>query len=200
MSLGTSKEMYSFDRYEESYLLTYLGSMVSLNKKSELFSVAHDLVNLQPKLAISWYAVACYYWLSADSILTTSNSATFTSVNANPISSKLELSLKYLRKATKKEKQFAHAWILLGHVLSRLEESDQAMAAYRSACRLKPGDIEPMIYLAQELYRTSNFSLACHTFLAAKDLFGISASYNKIEVLNEFFPAVNGRASACQFY
>lgn len=29
----------------------------------ELFALAHNLVDLYPDLAISWYAVGCYYYV-----------------------------------------------------------------------------------------------------------------------------------------
>jgi anaphase-promoting complex subunit 6 len=42
-------------------LLVQLSALVHLEQASELFVLAHQLVEEHPKLAISWYAVACYY-------------------------------------------------------------------------------------------------------------------------------------------
>jgi cytochrome c-type biogenesis protein CcmH/NrfG len=45
---------------------------------------------------------------------------------------------------------------MLGHCLSAQEESEQAIAAYRSALQLSPGDIRPAIGMAKELVSCFN--------------------------------------------
>lgn len=45
---------------------------------------------------------------------------------------------------------FAHAWVLLGHVLAAQEESEHAISAYRTACRVSPGDLHPQLAMAKE--------------------------------------------------
>ena len=49
--------------------------------------------------------------------------------------------------------RFSHAWVLLGHVLATQEESEHAISAYRTACRVSPGDLHPQIAMAKELVR-----------------------------------------------
>ena len=80
-------------------------------------------------MAVSWYAVGCYYLCCK----------------------KYEAAQKHLQRATKIDKRFAKAWVALGQSLSAQEESEHAIAAYRAACRLLPGDHRPMVLMAKEL-------------------------------------------------
>jgi len=68
------------------------------------------------------------------------------------------------------DKKFAKAWVMLGHVLSAQEESEQAISSYRTAIRLLPGDHRPMVYMAKELVRTHFLSLAQHILIGALEL------------------------------
>jgi anaphase-promoting complex subunit 6 len=140
-------------------MLVYVACMIELHLKTELFYLGHELVSSCPKSAVSWYTVGCYYWSCK----------------------KLELARKYLQKSTKMDRKFAKAWTALGHVLCSLEESEQAIASYRSASRLLPGDHRPLLYMAKELVRTNYVSLALH-LLATAD--GICASTDPL-LLNE---------------
>ena len=147
-SYRLSRHAYTIDPYDERGLIVYIASMVSLKLKTELFYLGHELVQSSPKKQLSWYCVGCYYWCC----------------------SKHELAQKYLLKSTTIDKRFFRAWVLLGHVLSAQEESEQAIAAYRSASRLLPGDHKPMVYMAKELIRTNFLSLAAHMLLGAAEL------------------------------
>jgi tetratricopeptide (TPR) repeat protein len=143
-----SRHAYSMDPYDERGLLIYLACMVELHLKTELFYLGHELVSSSPQLAVSWYAVGCYYWCCG----------------------KLDLAKKHLIKSTKVSKRFYRSWLLLGHVLSCQEESEQAIAAYRTASRLLPGDQRPMVCLAKELVRTHALSPALHLLMSAFDI------------------------------
>jgi anaphase-promoting complex subunit 6 len=94
-----------------------------------ILMTGHELTSTSPKLAISWYAVGCYYYSTK----------------------KYELSQKYLTKASKLDKRFVYAWIALGHCLSEQQESEHAVSSYRSAVRLAPGDYMPALCMAREL-------------------------------------------------
>lgn len=124
-----SRQAYIIDPYDYRGLAIYIASMVELKLKTELFYLGHELVQSYPKLALSWYCVGCYYWTCL----------------------KYDSAQKYLVKATKLDKRCFKAWILLGHVLSSQEESEQAISAYRTVARLLPGDHRPMVYMAKEL-------------------------------------------------
>jgi len=151
-------QAYLIDPYDWQGNLIYIGTMVNLSLKNELFYLGHELVHSHPKHAVSWYAVGCYYWACR----------------------KLELAQRYLQKTTKIDKRFSHAWVLLGHVLAAQEESEHAISAYRTACRVSPGDLHPQIAMAKELVRTSNFSLALHVLVEAR-----TRSPTDATVLNE---------------
>ena len=88
-----------------------------LNLHADLFYLAHQLVEDYPQQAVSWFAVGAYYHLIAD----------------------YESARRYFSKATSLDHRFAPAWVGFGHAFAAQDESDQAMAAYRTASRLFPG-------------------------------------------------------------
>eukprot|EP00597_Dinobryon_sp_UTEXLB2267_P000463 CAMPEP_0170057838 /NCGR_PEP_ID=MMETSP0019_2-20121128/689_1 /TAXON_ID=98059 /ORGANISM="Dinobryon sp., Strain UTEXLB2267" /LENGTH=494 /DNA_ID=CAMNT_0010262635 /DNA_START=1481 /DNA_END=2965 /DNA_ORIENTATION=+ len=143
-----ARHAYTIDPFDNRGLIIYIASMVELKLKTELFYLGHELVNSYPKMALSWYCVGCYYWCC----------------------NKQEFAQKYIVKATKMDKKFAKAWVMLGHVLSAQEESEQAISSYRTAIRLLPGDHRPMVYMAKELVRTHFLSLAQHILIGALEL------------------------------
>lgn len=143
-----SRQAYTVDPYNKSGLAVYVACLASLQLKSELFYLGHELVTSDPRSALSWYTVGCYYWICG----------------------KHELAQKYLLKATKLDKRQAGAWVLLGHVLSAQEESEQAISAYRTASRLLPEDCRPMALIAKELAKTNHLAPALHMLSAALDL------------------------------
>jgi anaphase-promoting complex subunit 6 len=98
-------------------------------------------VQSNPSAAVTWYCIGCYYWSCR----------------------KLQSAQAYLQKATKLDKRFGRAWIALGHVLVSAEESDLAISAFRTACRLMPGDHRPPTYMAKELVR-QKYMFAKSTF------------------------------------
>lgn len=103
--------------------------------RAELFYIGHELTLSFPKSALSWYAVGCYYYCCK----------------------KYELSQKYFLKSTKLDKRFINAWVALGHSLVNQGESEHAIASYRAAMRLAPGDYKPLLYMAMELVRLLYF-------------------------------------------
>eukprot|EP01034_Spumella_vulgaris_P021622 gene21622-27661_t len=64
-------------------------------------------------------------------------------------------------------KRNAKYWVMLGHVFSSQQESEQAIAAYRTAVQLLPGDCLPMVFMAKELLRTNHSALALQILLAS---------------------------------
>lgn len=153
-----TRETYTRDPKQRHSLIVYISSMVQLRHQHELFYLSHQLNATQPNDAISWYAVGAYYW----------------SIQ------KYEQAHKYLKKALKKDKDCSVAWILLGHVLSVVEESEQALAAYRSVVRLLPANHLPLLCIGKEFIRTNNLWLAAHTLQGAQAL-----QPQNITILNE---------------
>jgi anaphase-promoting complex subunit 6 len=63
-------------------------------------------------------------------------------------------------KATTLEGSFAPAWLGFGNAYAAQDESDQAMAAYRTAARLFAGCHLPALCIGMEYLRTNNLNLA----------------------------------------
>ena len=76
---------YNFDT---NIFCLHLSSLVELEKKTELFYAAHKLAEENPTLAISWYAVGCYYFLIG----------------------RYESARNYFRKSTTLDPNFGEAW------------------------------------------------------------------------------------------
>lgn len=175
-----SREAYfsspASEKHSFWYLALYIGSMVKLKLSQELFYLGHQLVSNTPNDAYSWYCVGCYYF----------------SCN------KLDAAHKYIKRCLKKDPQLYLGWILLGHILSLQEESEQAVAAYRSAVRLQPKKFLPLVCLGKEFIRTNNLSLAAHTLSGARNLCSMDA-----QVLNELgvvFVKLERYSEALQFF
>jgi len=128
----------SKDPFAQHVLPVHLCSMVRLDHHSELFSVAHQLVEEYPGAAVSWYAVGCYYYTIGD----------------------FENARRFYSKATTTNHRFAQAWMGFGHAFAAQDESDQAMAAYRTASRLFPGSYLPWLGIGMEYLRTNHLHLA----------------------------------------
>lgn len=130
-----------------SILETYLAVLVELEERQELFVVAHDLVDREPHQGISWMAVGYYYFVCR----------------------KPEMARRFLQKATTLNSRLAPAWIAFGHAFGAQDESDQAMAAYRTASRLFPGAQLPKLFMGMEYARQSSLGHASVLFRNALD-------------------------------
>lgn len=115
---------------------------------TELFTLAHKLVELYPSLAISWYAVGCYYY----------------------IIDKCDAARRYLAKATSLDRLFGPAWLAYGHSFAIENEHDQAMAAYFKASQLMKGCHLPLMYIGLECGLTNNIRLAEKFFKQANKI------------------------------
>lgn len=49
------------DPYHTSCLPIYISCLVELKNSNDLFLLAHQLVDIYPESAVSWFAVGCYY-------------------------------------------------------------------------------------------------------------------------------------------
>lgn len=143
-----------FEKYNDSLLkrsdgredfYTYIAQLVLGFECKKLYALCNLLVIRLPEDECTAYCIGCYYW----------------TIN------KLDLAIKYIKKALKKNRDFAIGWILLGHIFSANEESEQSLASYRSAVRLNPSHKVPLICIGRELTRGGNFWLAGHMLNAA---------------------------------
>eukprot|EP00929_Paragymnodinium_shiwhaense_P113542 TRINITY_DN81828_c0_g1_i1.p1 TRINITY_DN81828_c0_g1~~TRINITY_DN81828_c0_g1_i1.p1 ORF type:complete len:583 (+),score=114.60 TRINITY_DN81828_c0_g1_i1:129-1877(+) len=133
-----SKRVLEDDPYHLAVIPVYIASEVMLEKKSAVFYVAHQLVNAYPREAVAWFSAGCYYY----------------------VVKKYEHARRFFSKALALDHNFSPAWIAFGHAFAMQDESDQAMAAYRTASRLFPGSHLPWLFIGMEYLRTNSKPLA----------------------------------------
>jgi anaphase-promoting complex subunit 6 len=133
------------DPYADAVLPSHLTAAVSLGKKHELFSLGHKLIKAQPEKAASWYAAGCYYFCTAQYVS----------------------ARHYFAKATGLDRNYAPAWIGFAQAFAAQDETDQAMAAFRTASRLFPGLHIPLLGMGLEYIRMNNLALAEQMLLRA---------------------------------
>ncbi|KAI4459131.1 hypothetical protein MML48_6g00001688 [Holotrichia oblita] len=142
------------DPYHSACLPIHISCQVELKQSNKLFTLSHKLVDLYPNLAISWFAVGCYYYIIGKS----------------------DSARRYLAKATSLDRLFGPAWLAYGHSFAIENEHDQAMAAYFKASQLMKGCHLPLLYIGLECGLTNNVVLANKFFsqaikIAPKDPF-----------------------------
>lgn len=139
------KKINEDDFYNLEIIPMLCSSMIELNKIGDLYSLSYKLANNCGEKYISWYAVGCYYY----------------SIK------KYEMSRKYFLKCNQLNKNFPEGWIALGNSYAGLDESDQALNAYRTCLRLFPGCHFSNLYIGMEFIRTNNFKTAYNIFQKA---------------------------------
>lgn len=133
-----TRKIVESDRSNPKACLVHVASLVALNKASNLFYFAHLEVKERPGSASSWYAVGAYYYCSKQ----------------------YEKASMYMQKATNTDPGILEAWMGLAHARAAQDESDRALATYRTALRLFPGSHYPCVGIAMEYLRTSKIDLA----------------------------------------
>eukprot|EP00405_Crypthecodinium_cohnii_P056064 CAMPEP_0206613490 /NCGR_PEP_ID=MMETSP0325_2-20121206/56740_1 /ASSEMBLY_ACC=CAM_ASM_000347 /TAXON_ID=2866 /ORGANISM="Crypthecodinium cohnii, Strain Seligo" /LENGTH=570 /DNA_ID=CAMNT_0054133631 /DNA_START=46 /DNA_END=1758 /DNA_ORIENTATION=+ len=156
-----SKRVLESDQFHLGALPVHIASLVMLNKKSVVFYVAHNLVNAQPNSSVAWFSVGCYYFMVK----------------------KYQQARRFFNKALALENAFAPAWIAYGHAFALQKESDQALAAYRTASRLFPGSHLPWLFIGVEYMRTNSLPLAQQCLEYARTLMPTDPQiYNELGV------------------
>ncbi|EIE23608.1 TPR-like protein [Coccomyxa subellipsoidea C-169] len=140
-----TSQLLDQDPYALEAMPVHLAAALELRKKNELFLRGHKLVEEYPDRAVSWFGVACYYLCIG----------------------RYENARRYFGKATTVDASFAPAWLGFGHAFAAQDESDQAMAAYRTAARLFPGLHLPLLGMGCEYARMNNTALAEQLLLSA---------------------------------
>ncbi|KAI8113112.1 hypothetical protein M9435_003118 [Picochlorum sp. BPE23] len=133
-----AKSAMDRDSYNTRLLPIYLSIAIQLKKKNDIFILGHKLMARSPDSAEAWFAAGCYYYVTRQ----------YSSAR------------QYFGKATTIEKLFAPAWIGFAHAFACMDETDQAMAAYRTAARLFPGLHEPILGMSLEYSKMNNMALA----------------------------------------
>eukprot|EP00928_Gymnodinium_smaydae_P016962 TRINITY_DN16441_c0_g1_i1.p1 TRINITY_DN16441_c0_g1~~TRINITY_DN16441_c0_g1_i1.p1 ORF type:complete len:594 (+),score=94.57 TRINITY_DN16441_c0_g1_i1:91-1872(+) len=157
-----SKRVLEEDPYHLAVLPVHIASLVMLGMKSAVFYVAHQLVNAYPSAAVAWFTAGCYYFMVK----------------------KYEHARRFFHKAISLDQSFAPAWIAYGHAFAHHDESDQALAAYRTASRLFPGSHLPWLFIGMEYVRTNSLQLAQQCLDCARTLVPADPYvYNEIAVV-----------------
>mmetsp|Transcript_17222 Transcript_17222/g.28307 ORF Transcript_17222/g.28307 Transcript_17222/m.28307 type:complete len:551 (+) Transcript_17222:192-1844(+) len=171
----TSSVLVQNDSYDTTCLPLHIVCLVELKRKNDLFLCAHRLVEEHGDSAVAWYAVGCFYLLVG----------------------KYETARRYFSKATSLDQRFVPAWIGFGNAFAAQDETDQAMAAYRTASRLFPGLHLPLLYIGMEYLRTNNINISHQFFQQAKQICPFDPLvYNELGVV----AYVNGEfVEACKF-
>lgn len=133
-----SSRVLRADPFELAAVPVHCCALHQLKRKPELFAIGHRLVEAYPQRAEAWFAVGCYYLLICEH----------------------ENARRHFSKATALQPSFVPAWIGFAHAFAAQEESDQAMAAYRSATRLFAGSPLPWLGIGMEYVRTNHLPLA----------------------------------------
>eukprot|EP00927_Polykrikos_kofoidii_P049073 TRINITY_DN43203_c0_g1_i1.p1 TRINITY_DN43203_c0_g1~~TRINITY_DN43203_c0_g1_i1.p1 ORF type:complete len:596 (-),score=102.27 TRINITY_DN43203_c0_g1_i1:123-1910(-) len=143
-----SKRVLEDDPYHLAVLPVHIASLVMMDMKSAVFYVAHQLVNAYPTAPVAWFTAGCYYFMVK----------------------KYEHARRFFHKAIALDHNFAPAWIAYGHAFAHHDESDQALAAYRTASRLFPGSQLPWLFIGMEYVRTNSLQLAAQCLECARSL------------------------------
>ena len=128
----------ALDPYLVPVTLVQVCAMVELKLSNALFLTAHELVEHDPDKGVAWFAVGCYYLLVR----------------------KFDQAAQYFRKATTISPGLAAAWMGQGNAFAAQDESEQAMAAYRTASTLFRGAHLPLLCIAIENLKTNDLALA----------------------------------------
>ena len=157
------KKIEEIDLYYLDVVPLYCSCMIELDKTGDLYFLAHKLVSSNPNLGISWFAVGCYYFYIK----------------------KYETARKFFQKSNSLDKHFAPGWIAFGHCFASQNESDQAMAAYRTAARLFPGCYYAHLCIGMEYLRTNNLRTALLSLNEANNINDTDPQiYNEIGVVH----------------
>ncbi|EKX51857.1 hypothetical protein GUITHDRAFT_161443 [Guillardia theta CCMP2712] len=117
------------------------------------------------ELKLAWYAVGCYYFLTK----------------------KFDQARRFFQKSTSMNNYFAPAWMGYGHTFSAQDESDPALAAYRTASRFFSGSHLPPLCIGMEYAKSGNLQVADQFFSHALSICSVDPLvYNEVGVLRYY--------------
>ncbi|KAJ3331138.1 anaphase promoting complex subunit cdc16 [Blyttiomyces sp. JEL0837] len=129
----------------------HVANLYELDRRSDLFLLAHELVEKHPTQPVAWYAVGTYYLLMN-----------------NPVESS-----KYFSKATKLDGECPAAWIGFAHALELEGSSDQAISVYSQAAKLGKGTHLPTLYIGMQHIQAGHGKLGEEYVKTAKFICGM---------------------------
>lgn len=112
---------------------------------SNLFILAHSLVQSESSNPLSWYAVGIYYLAKQ----------------------KYQMARQYLSKTSLMDPRFAPAWIAFAHTFSMEGESEHAVIGYSTCARMFNGSHLPLCFVGMEMMGLSRLDEAEEAFTAA---------------------------------
>lgn len=137
-ALAYCEDLAQLDPTVSEAAFCYIATLVVLGYKRTLFRIAHEWVASSPKSAQAWFAVGAYYYCIK----------------------RYHVAQRHFCRATRLEPQCTEAWIAFGCSFASCDESDQALASYRAAQRLSPGEHTSLLYMGMEYVRTNHLVLA----------------------------------------
>ncbi|KAH8913589.1 TPR-like protein, partial [Atractiella rhizophila] len=159
--LGLAEELLTSYRYAECYTITskqrdhqatlalHLACMVKLpHLRSKLFVLAHELVERDPDLAVSWYAVGLWYYSG----------------------SRWDEARRFFSKSVLLDSRYGPSWLCYAHCFAHEGEHDQAMTAYMTAQRNMMGNHLPTLFLGMQNMTLGNYHIADQYLKLAYDL------------------------------
>ncbi|KAI7823781.1 hypothetical protein BC939DRAFT_396927 [Gamsiella multidivaricata] len=136
--LDCTKRILEMDKFNLACIPMHLVSLYELERKNELFYIAHELVDQHPKHAVAWFAVGVYYYLIGN----------------------LTEARRYFGKASTIDSHYGPAWIGFGHSFALEGEHDQAISAYATSMKLFRGSHLGSMYIGMQHLQQNNVILA----------------------------------------
>ncbi|KAF9580813.1 anaphase promoting complex subunit cdc16 [Lunasporangiospora selenospora] len=133
-----TKKILRTDKYNMACMPMHVVSLCEIDRKNELFMLAHELVDHRPTHALTWFAVGAYYYKIG----------------------KMNKARDYFKKATSIDAHYRPAWLGFAHSFAAEGEHDKAAAAYATCYRLLPGSHLVPMYLGMEHLRQNSLLLA----------------------------------------
>ena len=125
-----------------------IATLTGLGHKRPLFRLAHALVEADPKSAMAWYAVGCYYYCCG----------------------RYDMAQRHFSRSIRLDDRVAECWVAYGCAFASCDENDQANTCFRHAQRLYSGSHYPMLYMGMEHLRTNNIPLSGHFLNSARSM------------------------------
>ncbi|TPX59347.1 hypothetical protein PhCBS80983_g02521 [Powellomyces hirtus] len=136
------------DPFNSKVVPIHASCLSELGLKNDLFYFAHQLSDIFPERASTWFAVGAYYLM---------------------LEKNLE-ARKYFSKCTQLDGSFGPGWLGFAHSFAAEGETDQAISAYATAAKLFNGMHIPLMHLGMHYVKLKNLSLAEDYLLLAEDI------------------------------
>lgn len=157
-ALSLTSEILEQEPYDRRALCLHLSILIDLKASPLVFEKAHFLSKNKSYAELAVYAIGCFYYSLSN----------------------FERAGRYFSRATELDCYFVEAWIAYGHCYAKLEEGEQALAAYRHASNFFPGYTACYRFIGMQNSRV-------HRWFASKSFFEEAMRKNNRDplILNE---------------